>query len=45
LAIVLLVVFYILEFLGIIGFIEWILLVAVIFLLANVAIRQVRKRG
>ena len=43
-AIVLLVVFYIIEFAGFINFFEWLGLVVVTFVIANFAIRQIRKR-
>jgi len=42
-AIVLLVVFFLLEFAGWINFFEWLILVIVTFVVANLAIRQVRK--
>jgi len=43
-AIVLLVVFYLIEFAGYINFFEWLGLVIVTFVIANFAIRQIRKR-
>ena len=43
-AIVLLIVFFILEFIGWINFYEWLVLVIVTFVVANLALRQVRKR-
>jgi len=43
-AIALLVVFFLLEFIGWINFFEWLILVIVTFVVANLVIRQVRKR-
>jgi hypothetical protein len=43
-AILLMVVFYIIEFLGYINFLEWIVLVVIVFVVANFALRRVRKR-
>jgi hypothetical protein len=43
-AIVLLVVFYLVEFFGYISFLEWLILAVVVFLVANFALRRVRNR-
>jgi uncharacterized membrane protein len=43
-AIILLIVFYIVEFLGYISFLVWLILALVVFVAANFALRYVRKR-
>ena len=43
-AIILLIVFFILEFAGLINFIEWLILVVIVFLVANLALRRLRNR-
>jgi hypothetical protein len=43
-SIMLMVLFYALEFIGLISFIVWILLVAVVFLVANFALRRLRSQ-
>jgi uncharacterized membrane protein (DUF485 family) len=43
-SIMLMVLFYALEFIGLITFIVWLLLVAVVFLVANFALRRLRRQ-
>ncbi len=43
-AILLLIVFYIVEFLGYISFLEWLILALIVFVVANFALRRVRNR-
>ena len=40
----LMVLFYALEFIGLITFIVWLILVAVVFLVANFALRRLRRQ-
>ena len=42
-AIVLLILFFIIEFFGFINFLEWLVLVVVTFLVANFVLRRMRK--
>ena len=43
-SIMLMVLFYALEFIGLISFVVWLLLVAVVFLVANFALRRLRRQ-
>ena len=43
-SIMLMVLFYALEFIGLITFIVWLILVAVVFLVANFALRRLRRQ-
>jgi hypothetical protein len=43
-SIVLLVVFFIVEFAGYINFVEWIVLVTIVFIVANLWLRKIKRR-